>query len=53
MKVPALQTIAMGHTDVFASTDLLDTIAKNVRKLLHLHNSLILHVPDIYINYKF
>ena len=45
-----LQTIAMVHTDAFVSTDLLDSIAKNVRNLPHLDfKALILHVPDIYI----
>ena len=45
-----LQTIAMVRTDAFVSRDLLDSIVKNVRNLPHLDvKSLILHVPDIYI----
>ena len=44
-----MQATAMVHTDAFATTDLLDPTAKNVGKLAHLDNSLILHVPVIYI----
>ena len=39
----------MVRTDAFVSTDFLGSIAKKVRNLPHLNNSLILHVPDIYI----